>query len=265
MNLITAVVVYALITGLQGVPVASPVRLEEISPDSPAQQAGLQPGDLILAVNDQPVEYNVDVSRLIYASLDQPIDLLVERDGEQFSVTLTPLSSRSARGEGPIGILMAIPPTRPATAFEMLRSGVVNTGLQAAGLVYLPVAILQGVIDPADARLVGLRGIFSLVDSAVEEDTSSRQIEPGQASQPTHYTLTIIGMLSVSLGVLNLLPIPALDGGRILFTLPELLFKRRIPPEAENIVNGVAMLLLIFLMLYINVMDFVNPMDLSFP
>jgi regulator of sigma E protease len=62
-----------------------------------------------------------------------------------------------------------------------------------------------------------------------------------------------------------LLPIPALDGGRILFTLPEILFRKRIPTEWENVVNGMAMLLLIALMVFINVMDFVNPATFPAP
>jgi len=62
-----------------------------------------------------------------------------------------------------------------------------------------------------------------------------------------------------------LLPIPALDGGRILFTLPEILFKKRIPPERENMINGVAMLLLIGLMIFVNVMDFVDPAQIPTP
>jgi len=82
---------------------------------------------------------------------------------------------------------------------------------------------------------------------------------------PTYYVLSLIGMLSVSLGVFNLLPIPALDGGRILFTLPEILFRRRIPPKFENMVNGVAMLVLIGLMLVVNVMDFINPVNINLP
>ena len=72
-------------------------------------------------------------------------------------------------------------------------------------------------------------------------------------------------MLSVTLGVMNLLPIPALDGGRILFTLPEILFHKRIPTEWENMVNGIAMLLLIGLLLYVNVMDFINPIHIPTP
>lgn len=72
-------------------------------------------------------------------------------------------------------------------------------------------------------------------------------------------------MLSISLGVMNLLPIPALDGGRILFTLPEIIFRRRIPPRLENVINGVAFLLLIGLMLFVNLLDFINPANITLP
>ncbi|HLA86923.1 MAG TPA: site-2 protease family protein, partial [Anaerolineales bacterium] len=118
------------------------------------------------------------------------------------------------------------------------------------------------------ARFIGFKGIFDIFDVAVEEDVSSRQEVASApsgsgASKPTNWTLNLIGVLSISLGVLNLFPIPALDGGRILFTLPEILFRKRIPAEWENMVNGIAMLLLISLMLFVNVMDFVNPA--SFP
>ena len=78
------------------------------------------------------------------------------------------------------------------------------------------------------------------------------QTGASSALPPSYDTLLIVASLSVSLGIINLFPIPALDGGRILFTLPEVLFRRRIPADKENIVNGVAMLLLIALMLFIN-------------
>jgi regulator of sigma E protease len=263
MNLLTAVVVFALVTALEGVPVPGPVRLENIAPASPAEQAGLQVNDIILAVNGQPVDETSDISLLIADNLDRPLEIQVQRGDETLTLTATPLSSRLPT-QGPLGITM-IPATRPATPVEVIQGGFFTTGYQAGAIVYLPVALIQGAINPADARPVGLKGIFDLVDSAVQEDTSSRQGQAGEALRPTNYTLYIIGLLSVSLGILNLLPIPALDGGRILFTLPELLFHRRIPPEAENMVNGVAMLLLIGLMLYINAMDFINPVEINFP
>jgi regulator of sigma E protease len=134
----------------------------------------------------------------------------------------------------------------------------------------LPIALIQGAIAPADARFIGFKGIFDMFDVAVEEDVSSRQevaAAPAGASapQPTNWTLNLIGILSISLGVMNLLPIPALDGGRILFTLPEILFRKRIPAQWENTVNGIAMLLLISLMLFVNIMDFVNPAKIPIP
>ena len=147
-----------------------------------------------------------------------------------------------------------------------------NTGLVAAGIVYLPIALIQGVIAPADARFIGFKGIFDMFSVAIENDVSSRQEVSSapagtgaSAPKPTNDALSLIGLLSVTLGVMNLFPIPALDGGRILFTLPEILFRKRIPAEWENTVNGIAMLLLIVLMLYVNVMDFVNPVQIPTP
>ncbi len=95
------------------------------------------------------------------------------------------------------------------------------------------------------------------MSTAVDNDAESRQVAAQTSGAPatlppSYDTLQIIALLSVSLGVINLFPIPALDGGRILFTLPEVFFRRRIPADKENIVNGVAMLLLIALMLFIN-------------
>ncbi|HVN15603.1 MAG TPA: M50 family metallopeptidase [Anaerolineales bacterium] len=265
MNLLTAVVVFGLITALQGIPTLGPIHIDDVSANSPAQQAGLQANDLIVAVNGQNVDRTSTVSSLIYANLDKPVQLLIERDGKQMTITATPLSSRQPN-QGALGITMS-PPTRAATIGEVLSDGFMITGLQAAGLVYLPIALVQGAIQPSEARVVGLKGIFDIVNAAVQKDVQTRETEPtassgapvSSGSRPTNWTLSVIAMLSVSLGVINLFPIPALDGGRILFTLPEILFHRRVPPEVENMVNGVAMLLLIAFMIYINAMDFINP------
>ncbi|HEX2696110.1 MAG TPA: site-2 protease family protein, partial [Anaerolineales bacterium] len=87
---------------------------------------------------------------------------------------------------------------------------------------------------------------------------------PG-AQTPTYFTLQLIGILTISLGVLNLFPFPALDGGRIIFVLPELIFRRRVPPNLENVINAVGMALLLAFMVYVNVMDFINPAVVNLP
>jgi len=69
-------------------------------------------------------------------------------------------------------------------------------------------------------------------------------------------------VISLSLGIFNLLPIPALDGGRILFVLTEIVFHRRVPPQYENVIHLVGFTMLIILMIYINLLDFINPVQL---
>ena len=69
-------------------------------------------------------------------------------------------------------------------------------------------------------------------------------------------------VISMSLGIFNLLPIPALDGGRILFTLPEIIIRRRVPPQYENMIHLVGFAMLLLLLIYINIQDFRNPVQL---
>ena len=268
MNLITAVVVFSFLIGSQGVPVPGSVKIDSIAKNSPAEQANIQTGDILLSINGEKVTDIQPAIVIIKANLDQPVEMVFDRNGEQVTLTATPLSSRKA-SEGALGIGLSYP-TRPATFVESISGGFKVTGIQAATIAYLPVALIRGAIAPEEARFVGFKGIFDMFDVAVEEDVSTRQevaAAPATSTntQPTNWTLNLIGVLSISLGVMNLFPIPALDGGRILFTLPEILFRKRIPANWENAVNGVAMLLLIGLMLFVNVMDFVNPAQIPTP
>lgn len=266
MNLLTAMVVFALVIGLQGVPISGPIGIAGITPGSPAEKAGIQTGDVILAMNGEEIRDVSQALSIIRANLDKPVEIEIARGTEQLLITAVPLSSRT-KEEGALGVLLT-PSTRPATVAEMISGGAANTAYQTAAIVYLPVALGRGIIAPEEARVIGLKGIYDLFNFAAQEDAQSRaeaSSTPGSGDRPTYWILNLIAVLSVSLGVLNLFPIPALDGGRILFTLPEILFRRRIPPKWENAVNGVAMLMLILLLLFINVMDFVKPAQLPLP
>jgi regulator of sigma E protease len=130
--------------------------------------------------------------------------------------------------------------------------------------------MLRGTLSPEEGRFIGFKGIFNIFQQTVDADVESRVDEPtGSAAaaptSPTYYTLNLIASLTITLGVFNLLPFPALDGGRIFFLLPELLFKKRVPPKFENLIHGVGMILLLGFMVYINVMDFVNPIEIALP
>ena len=97
----------------------------------------------------------------------------------------------------------------------------------------------------------------------------SRETTPATTTpaptEPTNFTLQIIASLTLTLGIFNLLPFPALDGGRILFVLPELVLHRRVPPQFENLVHAVGFALLLAFMIYINAMDFINPIQIKLP
>lgn len=275
MNLLTAVVVFSIIVAQAGMPVAGIVKVEEVVAASPAQQAGLQVNDVIVSINGTPISEIEAARSLIRANIDKPIRFVIERNGEQLTIEATPLSTRLP-DQGALGVALGAP-TRPATPGEVITGGFTLTGVQSLGMLYLPVGLIQGQISPDEARLIGLKGIYDFFGTAIARDTESRATPAvptpatGQptpsvpAQQPTNYVLLLIAMLSVSLGVFNLLPIPALDGGRILFTLPEILFHRRIPPRFENAVNSVAFLALIGLMLFVNAMDFINPVNIPLP
>lgn len=270
MNFVTAIVVISILIAQTGIGVEGKVLIENVSAGSPAQQAGLQPNDVLLAVNHKSVTTLDEARQLIRAGIDTPLDLTIARGSQQLDISATPLSSRSPE-QGALGVGLSYP-RRPATIQEIVSGGFAYTGAQALGILYLPIGLVQGVIAPNEARLVGLKGIYDMFSQAVQRDVQTRQTpapQAGAASQatppapePTNYILTLIAMLSVSLAVFNLLPIPALDGGRILFILPELIFHKRVPPKYENMVHAIGFSALLLLIVVITLQDFINPVIL---
>src|SRR5690242_4040197 len=173
MNLITAVIVFALLIALEGIPVPGSVKINSVTENSPALLAGVERGDVLLAINGERVTDVQGAIDLIQANLDQPVELLLERDGKQITIMATPLSSRP-KEQGALGVGLGYP-TRPATISEILGGGVTITALQAATIVYVPIALIQGAIDPEYARFVGLKGMFDMFDVRLEEDINTRQ------------------------------------------------------------------------------------------
>ena len=268
MNLIAGVLIYTLIFTQSGVPDVSRVILVEVSPNSPAEQAGFLAGDLILSANNQPITSTEAIRSVIYANMDQPVVVVYERDGEQYTTTVTPSSERAV-DEGATGILLGNP-VQKATLLTALPLGFRVTGMYIYEIMTLPARLIQGSIPAEQARFIGLKGMYDFMSQAVTRDQETRQAlasQPAGAATetPTYYTLALIATLNISLGIFNLLPLPALDGGRIIFLLPELIFRKRVPHKVENTVHAVGIMLLLALMLYINVMDFINPVSITLP
>jgi len=269
MNLLAGLVVNTILFTQVGVPDMSQVMLYEVTQDSPAAQAGLQADDLILAIDGEQITGDEQFRSFIQSHLDQPMQITVQRGDETVEVTATPLSSRSAE-EGALGILPGPPMVQAESFIQAIPFGGMYTYAQMRQIVSLPVMIVRNQLSPEEGRFIGLKGIYDLFGQAVSRDVESREEVPPTASEPTpieptNFTLQIIASLTLTLGIFNLLPFPALDGGRILFVLPELIFRRRVPPELENVVHAVGFALLIAFMLYINAMDFINPAQFTLP
>src|SRR3990172_8692860 len=117
MNLLTAVLVFAILIGLSGMPASGPIGVANVSPGSPAEQAGFKSGDTIIAIDGVRVTDVDQAIARIQANLDSPLQIEVERAGEHLTLTATPLSSRPEQ-EGALGIGL-MPATRPATLGEI--------------------------------------------------------------------------------------------------------------------------------------------------
>ncbi len=248
MNLLVGVILSTLIIIRVGEP--NRVAIAEVVADSPAGQAGLLPDDLILRINDQEVKSLEDVRAQIYSNLGKTVTFTFQRSGEPRETSLVPRTEPPA-GQGAVGIVMEQKYV-PIPVLRALPRGTKAVYDYISDLLHLPVRLIRGEIDPALARPVGFKGMYDIYQQARQEEIPG--VPPGVG------VMAVFTAITISLGLINLFPFPALDGGRIMFTLPEILLRRRIPQQYENAINLVGFTLLILLMLYINIQDFVQPL-----
>ena len=253
-NLLTGVLMYTAIFLYTGVPDFDRVQIVNIAEQSPAAEAGLLAGDIVLAVNGEEINSTDELSALLRNSVDQSITITIERDGQVSEVSATPLSSRSAE-EGALGVMISNPLRRDG-ALMAFPAGILAVGLHSQEMFGFVGKLVQGDISPQEGRLVGYKGMYDLYEQARESD-------PAQGVPSTVITLGFFTSITISLGLLNLLPIPALDGGRIMFIIPEIILHRRVPQNYESIVHLVSFGLLLLLMIYINLQDFINPVQIG--
>ena len=231
------------------------VEINSVYPDSPAEAAGLREGDVILSAAGIRADSTMSLREAVDANAGQPIPLLIERDGEELTVTLVPRrpDEFDSATDGPIGVSL-----RAATGGQTIRRGPVEAATNSLAFMWdniaiygrLPGMLMSGEITPAEARPVSVVGISQIAGQAAESSASNGTLYP---------ILTMAAFISLALGITNLLPIPALDGGRILFVLIEAVRGKRIEPERESMVHVVGMLLLLGLMVLLIFQDIVNP------
>jgi regulator of sigma E protease len=253
MNLLVAVLFFSLAFGLGAPAVADPENavVNTVAPGSPAEAAGLQPKDIILRADDTEILTIESLQEYTQAHLGEPILLTVQRGDQIVEIAVVPRRSPPS-DQGPIGIGLSPRTTvKRYQWYEAIWAGLKQTVALLGFTLTVPIQIIRGLI-PADlARPVGPVGVGQLVGDAVQYSLDTGWWFPA---------MQIMGSLSVALALTNLLPLPGLDGGRILFVVVEGIRGRRLDPAKEGLVHLIGMALLVALMLFITWQDVVNPL-----
>lgn len=203
-----------------------------LSPGMPAQKAGVQIGDRILSIDGETVASWYDLKTIIQKTKQGPKKFLVERSGQQLEIVIVPIRS-NGEGEYLIGIAPQVETVFKRFAFkEAFGHGFARS----RELIELTLVFIQKlVIGKVSSRNIG--GPITVVQVA------------GQAAQTDLASiLSILAFLSIQLGILNLFPIPILDGGHLLFGVFELVFRRPLPLRVREIAQQIGLLFIVLLM-----------------
>ncbi|MCP8616489.1 RIP metalloprotease RseP [Salirhabdus salicampi] len=232
MNFLLAIFIFLLLGFLQGVPVDE-ARLGNLQQGAPAEKAGLQENDRVLKVEHESVDSWMDFVIAIRSHPNEEVELTVERNDQILTVPVTPDAIEDEEGNqfGQIGV------TRPfqKSFSQVLKYGFVQT---------YDITIL--IIDSVGKLVTGQISIDNLAGPVGIYDATDRVVQTGIFN-----FLTWTAMLSINLGIINLLPLPALDGGRLLFIGAEAIRGKPLDPQKEGIIHFIGFALLMLLMIVV--------------
>ena len=233
---------------MSGKPQNQQVKVTRVEAGSAAMEAGLQAGDVVVTADGERIDEGLaELRSVIEAAPGETIEIEVNRDGETMSLTATP---ESRDGDGFLGIAMAPWPPERYGLMRALRASVNDLLTIAELTLKLPIMLIRGSASPQEARPTSLVGISQIMTFSLQQS-----IEWGVA----YPALQTASLISLALGLTNLLPLPALDGGRILFVIIEAIRGKRVSPEREAIVHFIGMLILVGLMVLVMLQDLFDP------
>lgn len=237
-NFILAFILSVILTGMVGYD--EPV-LSEVQENSVAAEAGLKAGDKILKFNNKRIYLFRELSFYTQLNRDQEITLTYVRDGERHTTeSFTPKYSEETKSYR-VGV--ASSGYQKANLLKAVQYGYYEVRLMINSTFESLKMLLTGQVGIND--LSGPVGIADMVDSTYKES-----VDYG-AKVVISQLLSMAILISANLGVMNLLPLPALDGGRLIFLIIEGIRRKRIPPEKEGMVHMVGIMLLMLLMVVV--------------
>jgi regulator of sigma E protease len=231
MNFVLAFIVFVIIALLQGVPTNEP-KLGEITTDGAAMAAGLKKGDTVQTINGSEISNWTDVVEIIRKSPDEKLEFIVVRAGKETEISVTPIE-RTIEGKK-MGIIGVYSPVEKSP-LQAITTGAKETYYWTKQIFVMLGKLVTGQFS-IDA-LSGPVGIYQATDTV--------------AKSGIYYLMKWAGILSINLGIMNLLPIPALDGGRLMFFAVEAVRGKPIDRQKEGMVHFIGFALLMLLMLVV--------------
>ncbi len=257
-NFILAILLFAVLLGAVGETVTTP-RIGQVVANSPAERAGFQIGDLITAIDDRPIDDFADVQQFVMLRANQPIRFNVLREGRNVALTATPERSlgadRLTGSETRFGMIGLHSTARPGDIYrkryapaEALVGGAERTWNVLTTTVFYLGRIVRG-LESAD-QLGGPLRIAATSGGAAKAGAEGAPDMGGKLLGGFVALLSLAAVISVGIGFMNLLPVPVLDGGHLLFYAYEALARRPLGARVQAAGYRVGLALLAALMLF---------------
>lgn len=241
-NMLLAIVIFYFMFSVTGVPKDISNEIAMISPGSVAMKVGLKPGDKITAISGKTIKKMSEAVDMIHKSAGKQLILTVERSGKKMTFKATPKLNEKLK-IGLIGFSLK-PIYYRANPLTALYESLYQLAMSSTLILYTLGLLIIGRVSLLD--LAGPVGIAQFTGQVA-----------GEGIVPL---LSFTAFLSINLGLLNLLPIPALDGGRLVFVIIEAVRKKAIDAKLENKIHQVGMTILLGLMAIVTVNDILRLM-----
>lgn len=251
MNFLLAIAIFSVSYSISGIPRnTGEVKIVESLEGSPAKEMGLESGDIAVSVDGQKISTNDEFIDLVEEKKGNEISLEVKKvdSGELSTLQIVPREN-PPEGEGSLGVVISssefyYPPLwqRPFYgAYYGVKEAIFWGGVVITGFLSIFRDLFGGTVPK---EVAGPVGIYALTSEA--------------ASFGFLTLINFVGILSVNLAILNVIPFPALDGGRLLFILIEGVLGKRVVPKVEAVIHTVGMVILIILIVAITYHDIAN-------
>ncbi|MBQ4282389.1 MAG: RIP metalloprotease RseP [Lachnospira sp.] len=230
-----------------GIMITTDNVVSEVIDDSPAKTAGLKAGDLIVSVDGRALSEKVEIGDVLAETKTKEVAMVVKRDGKEVSLNITP---QLVEEDGYYSGL-------DCYGFREKVGPTATVGYAAKEVMYW----IETVVKSVGMMFTGKVGINDLSGPVGVVDAVNTVVEQSKPDGTWYVILNLINfmvMISANLGVMNLLPLPALDGGRLVFMFIELVRGKPIKKEHEGMVHFVGIILLMILMVYVLIKDIIG-------